>query len=232
MRRSALKLVAILAVAGAPFTAQAATVSLVEGGQTSVLFGNGALPSLGLAIAGIDTDTLAPGSLGPFSVAFPITSRDAAVLPTTFEYDGSLFAPFAGTIEHAGEVELTDAATNTASITVGDFTIGYDASRIGDDRSGFFVKDNVDVGAVLFDIGATTAIIEAFDEVLVISADLLVSQELSDALNELGLIEFDASGVDAGMALVVADASVVPVPAAVWLFGSALGLLGWIRRRA
>lgn len=26
--------------------------------------------------------------------------------------------------------------------------------------------------------------------------------------------------------------SVVPVPAAVWLFGSALGLLGWVRRRA
>jgi hypothetical protein len=24
----------------------------------------------------------------------------------------------------------------------------------------------------------------------------------------------------------------VPVPAAVWLFGSALGLLGWMRRRA
>jgi hypothetical protein len=28
-----------------------------------------------------------------------------------------------------------------------------------------------------------------------------------------------------------AAASVVPVPAAIWLFGSALGLLGWIRRR-
>lgn len=28
-----------------------------------------------------------------------------------------------------------------------------------------------------------------------------------------------------------ADVNVIPVPAAVWLFGSALGLLGWVRRR-
>jgi len=30
----------------------------------------------------------------------------------------------------------------------------------------------------------------------------------------------------------MANINVVPVPAAVWLFGSALGLLGWMRRRA
>ena len=28
------------------------------------------------------------------------------------------------------------------------------------------------------------------------------------------------------------DVNVVPVPAAIWLFGSAVGLLGWVRRRA
>ena len=30
---------------------------------------------------------------------------------------------------------------------------------------------------------------------------------------------------------IMADVAVIPVPAAVWLFGSALGLLGWMRRR-
>ena len=29
-----------------------------------------------------------------------------------------------------------------------------------------------------------------------------------------------------------AGSTVVPVPAAVWLFGSALGILGWVRRKA
>jgi len=36
----------------------------------------------------------------------------------------------------------------------------------------------------------------------------------------------------AGSRMTLNVTSVVPVPAAVWLFGSALGLLGWVRRRA
>ena len=84
MRNSAVKLVAILAVAVAPLSVQAETVSLVEGGQTSVLFGNGALDSLGLDIADIVDGTISPGSLGPLSVAFPINLRDDATAPTTF----------------------------------------------------------------------------------------------------------------------------------------------------
>jgi hypothetical protein len=41
-----------------------------------------------------------------------------------------------------------------------------------------------------------------------------------------------ASPGSAGIQMVFHRESIVPVPAAVWLFGSALGLLGWARRRA
>jgi hypothetical protein len=228
MRNSAVKLLAILAVAVAPLSVQAETVSLVEGGQTSVLFGNGALDSLGLDIADIVDGTISPGSLGPLSVAFPINLRDDATAPTTFEY-GAMFSSFAGTIEHGGGVILTDADTGTESITVGAFTIAYDESRVGDDRTGFYVADNADVGEILFDLA--NPIIEAFDTSLVIAADILVSQELSDSLQGLGFISDSVAGTDAGIALVVADATLVPILAAAWLFGSALGLLAWVRRR-
>ncbi|MGB5259033.1 MAG: VPLPA-CTERM sorting domain-containing protein [Gammaproteobacteria bacterium] len=81
------------------------------------------------------------------------------------------------------------------------------------------------MNAILFDIA--NPIVEAFENSLVISANILVSPELAGFL---GLEE--AAGVDAGMALVVAHSSPVPIPAAAWLFGSGLiGLVGIARRR-
>ncbi|MGI9342291.1 MAG: hypothetical protein ACR2QV_05540 [Gammaproteobacteria bacterium] len=208
-----------------PFAAQATSVQ-VDDGQTSVVFGFGALESIGLQITGIDGATIAPGSLGPNSVAFPIAAA------TTFVYEPGTLAPFAGAIEHAGGVSFTDIASGTVDLTLGDFTIGYDANRIGGanpDATGFFVQDNIDTGAILFDI--TNPIIEAFENSLIIAADIAISEELSDFLNSQGLVSQDVTGVDAGAALVVANSSIIPVPAAVWLFGSALALLGWARRK-
>ncbi len=54
------------------------------------------------------------------------------------------------------------------------------------------------------------------------------------ALTSIGIkLDFILSAGDSASftSVFVVEPSVVPVPAAVWLFGSALGLLGWVRRR-
>lgn len=198
-----------------PFAAQATSIQVL-GGQTSVLFGNGALASLGLEITSVTPNV--KGALGPNSVSFGINPRDAIgdALDTTFVYDSPNFAPFSGAIEHSGRVQFN------GNIEVGDFTIRAAEGR-PDGTSGFVVESNYGLMGILFDIA--NPIIEAFDNSLVIAGDILVSPELA------GILEIDAAGVDAGMALVVAHSTVVPIPAAAWMFGSALGLLAWVRRR-
>ena len=201
-----------------PLTSHAATAQ-VEGGLTSVLFGNGALDALGLTITKVSPDVGA-GNLGPNSVSFSINPRDAVggALDTTFIYDSPNFAPFSGAIEHSGRIQFNNA------IDVGDFTIRAEAGRPAG-TSGFVVESTFGLSAILFDIA--NPIIEAFDNSLVISADILVSPELANTLHAPTL-----AGVDAGMALVDARSTVVPVPAAVWLFGSGLiGLIGIARRK-
>ena len=216
MRAFGKTLAAIALFTVLPLAAQATPIQ-VEGGETSVLFGNGALASLGLEITSVTPNV--KGSLGPNSVSFGINPRNAIgdALDTTFIYDSPSFAPFSGAIEHSGRVQFN------GSIEVGDFTI-----RAADDRpdgtSGFVVESTYGLLGILFDIA--NPIVEAFDNSLVIAADILVSPELANIL-ELP----EAAGVDAGMALVVAHSTVVPIPAAAWMFGSALGLLAWVRRR-
>jgi hypothetical protein len=64
-------------------------------------------------------------------------------------------------------------------------------------------------------------------------------QQLSDLAATTAYIDFDGTIVmetpdwtlNGGAAGVEFSFSVVPVPAAFWLFGSALGLLGWMRRK-
>jgi len=205
-----------VAVAG---VASAQSIDVI-GGQTSVLLDTDTLSAAAsLDLSGVSPEVIAPGSLGADSVAFGINPRDAAGLPTTFSYDPGL-SDFGGTIEHTGSVFF-----NMDSIEVGDFTIGFDAARVGNLRSGFFVESTAGLSAILFDV-ASPDTLEADADGLTIGADLLVSNEFATFLQDSGFATDDLTGADVGDALVE---GVVPAPGTLALLG--LGGLAAARRR-
>jgi hypothetical protein len=193
---------------------------LVTGGQTNVLLDTATLSAAAsLDLSSVSADVIAPGELGAGSVAFGINSRSSAIFPTTFAYDAGL-AAFSGSIEHAGSVFFNDDA-----VEVGNFTIGYDAGRVGDSRSGFFVESTVGIAAILFDIESPSSLVAESGE-LSIEANLLVSSEFAGFLSDNGLASADLTGADVGDALV----SAVPAPSSALALG-VFGLLASRRRR-
>ena len=216
------KLVSIAAiVAAAPAAAQVDVV----GGQTNVLLDTALLSSAAsLDLSGVSGPVIAPGNLGGDSVAFPINSRSAANLPTTFSYDPNDFlGSFSGTIEHSGSVLF-----NSDTVEVGNFTIGFDANRVGTlngNASGFFVESTTGIAAILFDI-APPGKLSATSTELTIGADLLVSPEFGSFLFDNGLSSSNLQGADVGDALVEA----IPSPSGAALLAFA-GLSAARRRR-
>ncbi len=205
-----------------------ADVVEVNGGQTSVLLDTDTIASAaGLTLSGVSGSVIAPGNLGPDSVAFGINPRDG-VLPTTFAYDPSDFlATFSGTIEHSGSVFFDSAL---GEVEVGDFTIGFDAARagsLGGLASGFFVESTVGVAAILFDIENPSTLNPTSSD-LTIEANLLVSGEFATFLLDNGLASSDLAGADVGDALVEAT---IPAPGAIGLMAGA-AVFGRRRRRS
>ncbi len=116
--------------------------------------------------------------------------------------------------------------------------------EIAGNGAGQFDVLNV-LGTASFDSGASISLVftegfaptanEVFDFLLAGDFDTDMSLvDISIAGLESGF-QYDVDFSDAGTFTLTAltdGISVVPVPAAVWLFGSALGMLGWMRRRA
>lgn len=191
----------------------------VTGGQTNVLLDTDTLASAAsLSLSGVSSDVIAPGELGAQSAAFGINARDASMFPSTFSYDAGL-ASFAGSIEHTGSVFF-----NSDTVEVGNFTIGYDAARVGGSRSGFFVESTTGIAAILFDVAAPS-FVSADSGGLIIEADLLVSSEFAGFLLDNQLASADLTGADVGDARVNA----VPAPGALAILG--FGGLAATRRR-
>ena len=202
-------------------TASAQNVE-VSAGATSVLLDTDTLS----AAASLDLSSVSPGigaGVIPGSVAFPINSRTAASLPTTFAYTAGDFptGPFSGAIEHTGSVFF-----NSDTVEVGNFTIGFDAARATGMNSGFFVESTTGVAAILFD-AQVTALNEASASLLDLEVDLVVSPEFAGFLQTNNLASTDLTGADVG------DARIQAVPEPTALLAALAGLAGvaGLRRR-
>jgi uncharacterized protein YjbI with pentapeptide repeats len=176
------------------------SLAQVKDGTTSIGLDTALLESAaGLTLSGSE-NTVDPVS-GEFAVGFDITEKSDFLFS-----NADCFTPVAGEIEHTGTITFNSGA---GDITVGDFSIGFDASRTTEDTSGFFVENTVEGvlpdGAVLFDVGNPESL-EAGDGTLSLgTADLLVAPEFSDTLVGTGLAASDLTGADIGDVAVNAD---------------------------
>ena len=179
---------------------QAPETATVESGVTSVFLDFPLLEEVaGLTLVGADSE--AEPFSDDFLVGFAITDE------TDFTYAIDPFAPVSGTIEHSGTITL---GLGGAEATIGEFSIGFDPSRVTDTASGFFVADTLDdpLGLeILFDIGNPGAVASAADSLVISDADLLLSPELAAAL---GLA--DLAGADVGDARIDTPAEDTPPP--------------------
>ena len=148
---------------------------VVESGVTSVFLD---LPLLeeaaGLTLVSVDSE--AEPFSEDFQVGFAITED------TDFSFSAPPFNPLGGTIEHSGTITL---ALGETQVTVGEFSIGFDASRVSETASGFFVADTLEDALgleVLFDISAPGVAEVTEDNLEISDADLLLAPELATAL--------------------------------------------------
>jgi hypothetical protein len=165
------------------------TSSTVKSGVTSVSLDAKTLKAAaGLEIAGTKNTVTPTNGL---DVGFGIKPN------SSFTYTNQNgFTPTGGTIEHSGTVSLK--ADPLGTVTVGDFSVGYDANRKSDKASGFFVRDTVDTDAILFDVGNPKNLSADRNSFKVSGADLLVSPEFNGFLNQKGLTNQNLTGADVG----------------------------------
>jgi hypothetical protein len=167
----------------------------VESGITSIFLDTEALSSLtGYNLAGT-SGTVAPAT-DEFQVGFNINEESDFSFTTE-----NGFTPTGGSIEQDGTITFN---TVNGPSTVGDFSIAFDASRVSEERSGFFVQsgffttDTIEPGQILFDI-STPEILNITDSTLNIDeADLLISAEFSSFLQTQGFSSTDLTGTDVG----------------------------------
>ncbi|MDB9527178.1 serine hydrolase [Oscillatoria sp. CS-180] len=166
----------------------------VVDGVTSLFLNFSLFEEAGLVIQNA-TPTADPFS-NEFQLGFAI---DPATTDFTFDAVPALTTD--GTINHTGDI--TFLVGGDTLLTIGDFAIKFDESRVSDTTSGFFVADTLEDGLgidILFDVSIPERFLVTEDDLTIADADLLLAPELAAVL-DLN----DAIGADVGDTRVDAD---------------------------
>ena len=118
-----------------------------------------------------------------------------------------------------------------AGLVNGDFSVLYDTARQTNGRSGWYLANNIYFTMAVYDLSNLSIAFTDSDNWR-FSGDLLMSPENGGMLQGATLKDVGDFCLGAGSYSACGQVSAVPVPAAVWLFGSGLlGLAGIASRK-
>jgi hypothetical protein len=207
-------------------------VSLPKPGLYLEEFFNQAV-SASLPISQLGSFNLVPGLVEIPATGLQFITNGAVVTnlvghhdkPTNFSFDNAdLTGSATGAIGFGG-IMRTRGNFGAGMFAIGELTLQYDAARNVDGASGWFLENHVSFPLPAFDLLNVNANIIA--NTFTLTGDLRFTQEMSSAF----FAEDDALKMLGNVSLQATTTSPVPLPAAVWLFGSAIAGLGMVGRR-
>ena len=180
------------------------------------------------------------------SIAAPITLGLSGSLDTgsLSIHQDFINAPFSGTLEFDLSTRQIQSGNSNPFYELTSWSILV----TGDNSNSLLLESSgeaLDAGVLLFSTSNDIVQLEidedintTLDRTLRLQFDPQLDITVATTFEDLGnllflppssLLQFSTS--QGPMTIASAELSVIPIPATVWLFGSSLGLLGWMRRR-
>ena len=189
-----------------------------------------------------ESGSLAGGSSGGFGTFLTFAPGSAAIDGWVIGEGGvNLWTNYKGTGNHVIDI-IGNVVDGGGSLTQAFSTVAGQQYSIAFDLSG---SNNPDLTSINNPIKEMDVTVFGSDSVSVLTMSQLIEDTSGWDGNFTSIsMSFVADGSQStikfvgtnsgwnGFYIDNVDVSVVPIPAAMWLFGSALGLMGWMRRKA